>query len=179
MNDEPLSRTRASEQHQVTSSVHPNRACKPCALCKKANQSKYFHLQSMKDNSLLQTLQRYEPSLDIQPDSCICRPCRNELLKDFTEVGFVPRWRKVDKSPTLTCFVPGCINSATRMTKLASKETLSKFFSSCENLDPLASPADTEEGIPLCTEHYGEWYRNYACYKSSLKLAHFSCCCEC
>ena len=80
----------------VTSHVHPGQPCQPCILCKRANQSKYFHPKSWKDASLFERLKQFEPSLNIEPHSCICRPCRNEV-KDITNKQFVPRWRKTNE----------------------------------------------------------------------------------
>ena len=51
------------------------------------------------------TLQEYEPTLDIRPESCICRPCRNEV-SDIGSDGFTPRWRK--NNIMVKCFVSGC-----------------------------------------------------------------------
>lgn len=143
---------------QVMSHVHSGQPCQPCILCKKGNQSKYFHPKSWKDASLLERLQQFEPSLHIQPHSCICRPCRNEV-NDIKE-GFVPRWRKSSKGVTQPCFAPECTHSAQKVTKLANRSTLSDFFSIQNENIPSQSSQVTDEGVPLCTEHYGEWYRH-------------------
>ena len=93
-----------AETRKVTSSVHQGRDCQPCILCKKGNQSKYFHPKSWKDDTLLQSLRDHEPSLNIQPESCICRPCRNDV-SHISEDGFIPRWRK--QTPQLQeCWIP-------------------------------------------------------------------------
>ena len=82
---------------EVTCSVHSGRPCQPCILCKQDNLSKYFHLKSWKNNALLHQLRELEPSVDIQSDSCICRPCRDDISK-ISNSGFVPRWRKLKRS---------------------------------------------------------------------------------
>ena len=113
------SRNRCRDLRLVTSHVHPGQPCQPCILCKKFNQSKYFHQKSWKDPSLLERLQEFELSLCVEPHSCICRPCRNEL-KDLTNHQFVSRWRK-HKGVTQSCFVPECMNAAQKVTKLADR----------------------------------------------------------
>ena len=108
----------------------------------------------MKDPSLLERLQEFEPSLCVEPHSCICRPCRNEL-KDITNHQFVPRWRK-HKGMTQSCFVPECMNDAQKVTKLADRSTLLNFFS----IENDSGTQSSDKGVPLCTEHYGAWYRH-------------------
>lgn len=54
-----------TDVRKVTCSVHQGRDCQPCILCKKGNQSKYFHPKSWKDDSLLQSLREYEPCINI------------------------------------------------------------------------------------------------------------------
>ena len=143
---------------EVTSSVHQGQLCNPCILCKKENQSKYFHPKSWKDHSLLKRLQEYEPTLDIRPESCICRPCRNEV-SDIGSDGFTPRWRK--NNIMVKCFVSGCTGTDIKITKITDRETLQAFFCGSENA--LSMQPSTElklEGTPLCTYHYGAWYRH-------------------
>ena len=141
-----------SRVRQVTCSVHPGRPCQPCILCKQGNLSKYFHPKSWKNKALLDQLRELEPSIAIQLDSCICRPCRDDISK-ITNHGFVPRWRKVKRSQH--CYVPGCSDSVQRVTKLVDKETL------CHILDIQTENAgeDDKTGFPLCMEHYGTLYR--------------------
>ena len=134
----------------VTSNVHPGQ---PCTLCKKGNQSKYFHPKSWKDASLLERLKQLEPSLNIEPHSCICRPCRNEV-KNIMNDGFIPRWRKSNKG---MCFVPKCTHSAQKVTKLANELDILAFFS-IDDIDK--ENIGSQPGVPLCTEHYGAWYRH-------------------
>ena len=156
------SRTRCSAERDVrlvTSNVHPGRPCQPCVLCNRGNLSKYFHPKSWKDVSLLETLQQHEPSLHIQADSCICRPCQNEV-KDIKRDQFIPRWRK--SRMTQICIVPECTHSAQKATKLTSKSAILSFFTTenTEDSDMSQSSDSTNEGVPLCAEHYGAWYRS-------------------
>ena len=84
---------RAQQRREVSSSAHPGRPCQPCILCKKGNLSKYFHPKTIKDKASLEKLRQLEPMLAIEPSSCICRNCRDDLSK-LSESSFIPRWRK-------------------------------------------------------------------------------------
>ena len=83
----------------------------------------------------------------------ICRPCRNDVSSIGID-GFIPRWRKSNISTV--CYVPGCNSTDTKITKIVDSETPQTFF--CGD-----SPEQSEfhmGGTPLCTSHYGEWYRH-------------------
>ena len=110
----------------VTSSAHKG-SCQPCVLCKKGNQSKYFHPKTWKDPTLLERLQEYEPSLKITVESCLCRPCRNEVSQIGTS-NFIPRWRKSVSTEAKYCCIPGCSNSDVIAT-IVSIDTVREFFS--------------------------------------------------
>ena len=145
---------------QVYSSVHKHRPCQPCSLCKQGNQSKYFHPKSWKDTTLLERLKQSEPSLDILPDSCICRLCRDDLSKLGSE-GHTPRWRKMKQNNVKrVCYVSGCSNPSSKVTQLANKATLDMLFSTASENEPPTSTSDDEGMYPLCQEHYGLLYRH-------------------
>ena len=131
---------------QVTSSVHPKRPCQACILCKQGNLSKYFHPKTWKNKVVLDQLRELEPSLDIQPDSCICRRCRDDISK-LSQSNFIPRWRKQSKSHD-HCYVPGCNLPSQKLTKQVSKEKLCNFFSVLEDKGVNTTPSD-EPGYPL------------------------------
>jgi len=156
-------RTRSGvvQVRHVYSAVHKDRPCQPYILCKQGNQSKYFHPKSWKDASLMQRLRSSEPSLNILPESCICRLCRDDLSKLGNE-GHIPRWRNIEVkrgTGNKICYVPACSNSSFKVTQVANKTTLEQLFDiSSENIPPV--PASNEEkGYPLCKEHYGALYR--------------------
>ena len=140
---------------QVTSSAHPGRQCQPCILCKKGNLSKYFHPKTIKNKTNLEHLQQLEPLVEIQPDSCICRCCRDDISK-LSEPGFTPRWRKHSAIDECCC-VPNCRTSPQKVTKLVTREELCHIFSIS---DQEILPANNESGFPLCIIHYGELYRH-------------------
>ena len=87
--EEPTELYRASntQVRTVTSSIHHGRPCEPCILCKAGNLSKYFHQKSWK--GILESLRKCEPSINIQLDSCICRPCRDDISR-LCDDKFVP-----------------------------------------------------------------------------------------
>ena len=139
-----------AEIRKVTSSVHQGRDCQPCILCKKGNQSKYFHPKSWKDDTLLQSLRDHEPSLNIQPESCICRPCRNDVSR-ISEDGFIPRWRKQTNKGSIECCVPNCTNNVYKVTKLVDKISVYNFFcGQDENVSVQPESGAGEEGVGLC-----------------------------
>ena len=148
------------EQRPVTSAIHPDRLCQPCILCHKGDLSKYFHPKSWKDPSLLEQLKLYEQSIDIQPESCICRLCRNDVNK-LCQEGFVPRWRENTGTGTGTvrvCYIPGCTSTDVKVTKAVSPHELLQFFNSSDTVE-CNSPEPTGD-IPLCSHHYMQWYRH-------------------
>ena len=155
------SRANSSDLRPASSSVHQGQPCQPCLLCKRANLSKYFHPKSWKDESLIYRLQQFEPTLDIQPNSCICRGCRNDI-NSIGKDSFVPRWRK-DRNLEGTaneCYVSDCMENACKVTTLADKSTAcSLFHMELENSEPIET-TNSGEGIPLCTYHYGMIYRH-------------------
>ena len=152
-------RTRSgnTQLRQVTCSIHPGRPCQPCSLCKQGNQSKYFHPKSWKDKTLLEHLRKYEPSFDIQPDSCICRLCRDDVSK-INYDGFIPRWKKMKRHEHAKCYIFGCKNSVYKVMKLVNKAGVCDFFGvQIKNTEPTCSD---EDGTALCMEHYGALYRH-------------------
>ena len=145
-------RTRLSntQVRSVTSSVHPGRTCLPCALCNTSNLSKYFH---PKDKTLFENLRKCEPSIDVQPDSCICRLCRDDVSK-ISDENFIPRWKRLRNVDNDTCYVHGCKNAVHKVTKVATRTQVCDFFK--------LPAGNTNEsiGTPLCVEHYGAMYRH-------------------
>ena len=63
---------------------------------------------------------------------------------------------------TQICIVPECTHSAQKVTKLTSKSAILRFFTTenTEDSDMSQSSDSTNEGVPLCAEHYGAWYRS-------------------
>ena len=109
----------------VTYNVHLGRPCQPSILCKQGNLSKYFHPKTWKNRASIDQFREFEPALDIQLDSCICRRCiRNvETMSVSSQSGFIPRWRK-KSSPHKHCCVPECVNPAQKVTKLVNHEQM-------------------------------------------------------
>ena len=118
--------------------------------CKQGNQSKYFHPKSWKDKTLLEHLRKCEPSTDIlQPDSCICRLCRDDVSKIRND-GFIARWEKTQEHAYMLLHCRRYTRVVYKTTKLVSKASFSDIFA-----EPIS-----DERIALCLEHYGELYRH-------------------
>ena len=137
-------------RRQVTCSVHPERPCHPCVLCKKGNLSKYFHPKTFKNKTSLELLRQYEPELSIDPTSCICRNCRDDICR-LSEPSFVPRWKR-SHTASDKCSIPECSDPSYKVTKLVTSDQLCDAFA-------LAHLSTRMDGYPLCTTHYGELYR--------------------
>ena len=87
---------------QVTSDIHRGRPCDPCLLCKQGNVLKYVHPNSWK----ISRLRQYEPSLDVQPDSCICRLCRDDTVKLMTNTSCLDGEKMIKKINVSCLIVP-------------------------------------------------------------------------
>ena len=92
-------------------------------------------------------MQFIEPDLNILPDACICRNCRDSLSNGRKKPNnYKPRWSRV--APIIKpCEVSGCIEPACRCTKLATKEEITQN---------LQCPLDNLENFEtnLCDNHY-------------------------
>ena len=169
--------TMTSDLRPVTSSVYQGQPCQPCILCKRANMSKYFHPNSWKDDSALQKLWEFELALDIKPESCICRNCRLDM-SCIDESDFIPRWRKMNDPNEIEqqCYVSQCNECVCKITTLSDKSTIcSSFGMDKENPEPIET-ASSNEGIPLCTYHYGilYWHLNPSHLKCKKYSKHIS-----
>ena len=105
-----------------------------CSLCGKGKQSKYFYLKSWKDPSLLQNLQQVEPSLDIQPDSCISRQCRLDGGKLCEDPSITPRWEKT--TTVKQCYTSGCTSTDIKVGNIES-DTMLQFVGHDENMQTI------------------------------------------
>lgn len=135
-----------SSSRQVYSDIHKDRPCTSCSLCKE-KAIKYTHPVKWKDERVLKFLQSIEPDLNIRPDSCICRNCRDSLSNGEKNPSiYKPRWSRV--VPTIKpCDVSLCTEASCRCTKLASKHEIAELLQcSLDNLE------NTETN--LCDSHY-------------------------
>ena len=69
---------KRTSSRKVFSDVHKSGPCTSCTLCKERSVQ-YTHSVKWKDGNLLKFLQSIEPDLNILPDACICRNCRDSL----------------------------------------------------------------------------------------------------
>ncbi len=148
-------RDTGRESRHVTSAVHPGRPCEECALCKKKDLSKYSHPKSWKDPSLLQQLQAAEPSLNVQPESCICLLCRRDV-SDVNDVSFSPRWRK---NTGIISNIPNCTNTDIKAKSIDAQE-LTQFLPAGHN-DATFSNEDGTNNVPICSYHYNAMVQAY------------------
>ena len=63
---------------------------------------------------------------------------------------------KITYDANMHCIALECTHSAQKATKLTSKSDILNT----EDSDILQSSDSTNEGVPLCAEHYGAWYRS-------------------
>ena len=118
---------RRSQTRLVFSDVHENRPCTNCTLCKET-YVQYAHPVRWKNPDLLTFLRSIEPDLPIQPDSCICRNCNDNLRKGQKDPeNFCPRWRK-ERSTHTICEVSDCNEPVSKSTQLASREEVGKHL---------------------------------------------------
>ena len=86
----------------MLSMVHPGRPCLHCTLCKE-KYPVYTHPIKWKNEHLYTLLRELEPNISIQPESCMCRNCRDDLL-DIQHAGPTskgarpPRWALQDSA---------------------------------------------------------------------------------
>ena len=74
----PGHRASSVPSRLVFSNVHKGRPCTNCLLCKD-KQPQYTHPIKWKNQALLTFLKTLEPELNIAPDACICRNCRDSI----------------------------------------------------------------------------------------------------
>ena len=134
-------------------------------MCKKGHQSKHFHPKNWKDPTLLEHLQKYEPSLHITSESCLCRPCNNQVSEIGTS-NFIPRCRKNVNTQIKYCCIPGCSNLNIIATTLVSIDSAREFFSqendSQENDNACNEGYETPSDVTLpCNFSYKTWHRDY------------------
>ena len=109
----------------VLSMVHPGRPCLHCTLCKE-KYPVYTHPIKWKNEHLYTLLRELEPNISIQPESCVCRNCRDDLLRiqhagPTSKGARPPRWAQQDSDNNIaqsTCEIPDCSQLASTLTKL-------------------------------------------------------------
>ena len=68
------------------------------------------------------------------------------------------------------CCIPDCTNNVYKVTKLVDKVSICNFFSGQdENINIQPESAVHEEGVGLCKQHYGTWYRHIHPFLSKCK----------
>ena len=63
-----------------------------------------------------------------------------------------------NKRSSTECCAPACCETVYRVTKLVDKTTICNFLWTSESTESVS--AMDGEGLGLCKEHYGVWYRH-------------------
>lgn len=103
----------------------------------------------------LAQLQQAKPAANIQPESCICRLCRDDVSR-IHNAYFIPRWRKTNQTTKPQCCHPDCGNTSYKTTKLATKARVFELL----NVQHHSQESTDDQATALCTEHYMTLYRS-------------------
>ena len=138
-----------SRTRLVFSSVHENRPCSDCTLCKET-YVQYTHPVRWKNQDLVIFLKCIEPHLSIQQES---RSCHESLRKGQKDPeNFSPRWRKEPNHHTCAeCEVASCSEPVSRSTQLASRDKISESLQCTLDIRPANSKSTSTD---VCDTHY-------------------------
>ncbi len=148
----------------VFSDAHKGRPCAECILCKEKCAT-YTHPVKWKNEALLPFLRTIEPSVNIQPEACICLNCRVNLgTGQKNAENYHPRWVQQSTHIADICKVPECDQPATRTTKLGTSEDISRILK-CSSIN--SDSAETK----LCNSHYRALHRQLKPHNYQWKCA--------
>lgn len=120
-------------------------------------------------------LKTIEPGLAINPDTCICRNCRDSLTNlHKSPVELRPRWSRVaaaSRITTITCEIPECYEQACRCTRVASKDDI-RLHLKCASF----TDKDNYEQTNLCENHYRSLHKLMKPDSYKMKCAACSTC---
>ena len=136
----------------MASRVHDG-VCRPCTLCKKSS-TRYTHIHKLPDKKY-HSLCQVEKKETIDKNACICHACFKQIIRNTRE-NFQPRWRPKVSSKGL-CSVENCKKTAHRRTSLGSA---SEIATTLEVRLTSFQVGDSDTKIPLCHEHYSEFYES-------------------
>ena len=136
----------------MASRVHDG-VCGPCTLCKKSS-TRYTHIHKLPDKKYY-SLCQVEKKETIDKNACICHACFKQIIRNTRE-NFQPRWRPKVSSKGL-CSVENCKKTAHRRTSLGSA---SEIATTLEVRLTSFQVGDSDTKIPLCHEHYSEFYES-------------------
>ena len=150
-------RTCRKAETSVLSMVHPGRPCLHCTLCKE-KYPVYTHPIKWKNEHLYTLLRELEPNISIQPESCVCRNCRDDLLRiqhagPTSKGARPPRWAQQDSDNNIaqsTCEIPDCSQLASTLTKLRPWAEICSIL----RIDAASGGDAHSTGTKLCSEHY-------------------------
>ena len=92
-------------------------------------------------------------------------------MSGIADVSFTPRWRK-GTDPIKVCYISDsdCKDAEIKVTKSVNVQELEHFFN--KGNDDVSEGGTVTEDIPLCSYHYGKWYRH-------INVPHTSTCTNC
>ena len=105
--------SRKSSRRQLQVSGTPE---SPCELCKRCHSL----ISSPREWKNEQAV-TYVFSLNLTPNSRVCRPCRDDVTRVVAYPFYVPRWEKgKDGKESSNCCVTGCSSTSVVVTTVAS-----------------------------------------------------------
>ena len=118
-----------------------DRSCELCG-CWHTQMSSPSHWRNERAHELAASFQ-------VNKDSLVCRPCRQDVSRMLTDHTYVPRWR--EKRDTNMCGISDCTESAFVCSKMASSGTMKLAM---ERMGVACSLHERPEPTRLCKYHY-------------------------
>ena len=118
---------------KVMSSVHQNRPCGPCFLCKK-EQPRYDHFSELTVGERRFLEQHFGSA--IPNDSCLCRAHGKETKKYQSDPEYIPVQNKnieATHSTTTSCIYPGCTATSYKCRIIMPSKEMLPIFSEALN----------------------------------------------
>ena len=136
------------------SQVHPGQKCTQCTLCNE-NANSYVHSVNWRPSEV-SLLHQLAP--DVAGTDCICRACGEDVKRSFQSSEYTPRWIKKRQCTTVlkVCAIQDCVTDtkSVKVTTIGTIEELQKLLN-CDVIN-----INFDDGIPLCSIHYNEFYRH-------------------
>ena len=154
MTDHTPVRKKGKARALRANQVHPGHKCTQCTLCKE-NSNFYVHSVNWRPSEV-SLLHQLAP--DVAGTDCICRACGEDVKRSFQSSEYTPRWVKKRQCTTVlkVCAIQDCMTNtkSVKVTTIGTIEELEKLL----NCD--VSNKNFDDGIPLWSIHYNEFYRH-------------------
>ena len=136
----------------MMSSVHRNRPCGPCCLCKK-EQPRYDHFSKFTVGEQRFLEQHFRSA--IPNDSCLCRKHGKESKKYQSDPEYIPVWKKkksieATHSTTTSCIYPGYTATSYNCRIIMPSKEMLPIFSEALNM---------QGNVSICETHYQTIYQ--------------------